>query len=148
TQPGMVEIINADDPTRTYGSELIVHYSRSPLHVIGTYTYLHTTESDPKGPGKREVPLTPLHSAELAGLLESESRGRIGVEVSYTGTQSLEDNPYRSTSEPYLEVGVLGELRVGETHVFMNAENLTDVRQTRYDPLLLPAQAPDGRWTT
>jgi outer membrane receptor for ferrienterochelin and colicins len=25
--------------------------------------------------------------------------------------------------------------------------NLTDVRQTRYDPLLLPAQAADGRWT-
>jgi len=32
--------------------------------------------------------------------------------------------------------------------VFLNAENLTGARQTRFDPLLLPAQAPDGRWTT
>ena len=29
-----------------------------------------------------------------------------------------------------------------------NAVNLTNVRQTRYDPLLLPAREPDGRWTT
>jgi outer membrane receptor for ferrienterochelin and colicins len=32
--------------------------------------------------------------------------------------------------------------------VFLNAENLLDARQTRWDPLLLPARAPEGRWTT
>ena len=140
--------MNAAEPTRTYGTELIVHYSRGLLHMIGTHTYLHATESDPEGPGRREVPLTPSHAAELAAILESESKGRIGVELSYTGRQSLEDNPYRRVSLPYVELGVLGEVRVGETHVFLNAENLTGVRQTRFDPLLLPSQAPDGRWTT
>ena len=30
----------------------------------------------------------------------------------------------------------------------MNLENLTNVRQTRHDPLLLPARGPGGRWTT
>ena len=39
-------------------------------------------------------------------------------------------------------------MRIGDVHVFLNAENLTDVRQTHYDPLLLAAQAADGRWTT
>ena len=29
-----------------------------------------------------------------------------------------------------------------------NAENLLDVRQTSYDPLILPARSPEGRWTT
>ena len=48
----------------------------------------------------------------------------------------------------YVEVGVLGEVRIGDVHLFLNLENLSDVRQTHYDPLLLPAQAPDGRWTT
>jgi outer membrane receptor for ferrienterochelin and colicins len=32
--------------------------------------------------------------------------------------------------------------------VFLNAENLTDRRLTRVDPLLLPSRAADGRWTT
>jgi outer membrane receptor for ferrienterochelin and colicins len=32
--------------------------------------------------------------------------------------------------------------------LFLNLENLTDVRQTRFDPLVLPVRAPDGRWTT
>lgn len=148
TQPGQVEIVNAAEPTKTSGTELIVRYSRGPLHVIGTHTYLRATESDPEWPGRREVPLTPRHAAELAVIFESESRGRIGAELSYTGRQSLEDDPYRSVSVPYVELGVLGEVRIGEAHLFLNAENLTNVRQTRFDPLLLPAQAPDGRWTT
>jgi iron complex outermembrane receptor protein len=32
--------------------------------------------------------------------------------------------------------------------VFVNFENLGDVRQTRYDPLLLPSEGRGGRWTT
>ena len=146
--PGRIEIVNAADPTKTYGTELIGHYSRGPLHVIGTYTYLHATESDSAGTGRTPVPLTPSHSAEVAAILENEAKGRIGAELSYTGRQHLEDDPYRDVSRTYLEIGVLGEVRLGEARVFLNAENLTDVRQTHDDPLLLPAQAPDGRWTT
>ena len=146
--PNQLEIVNAPEPTKTSGAEFITRYSRGLFHVIGTYTHLHAAESDPAGPGRREVPLTPRHVAELAAILESESKGRIGAELSYTGRQSLEDDPYRTLSVPYLEVGVLGEIRIGDVHVFLNAENLTNVRQTHYDPLLLPAQAPDGRWTT
>jgi iron complex outermembrane receptor protein len=31
--------------------------------------------------------------------------------------------------------------------LFLNAENLGGVRQTRWDPLLRPTPAADGRWT-
>ena len=31
--------------------------------------------------------------------------------------------------------------------LFVNAENLLGVRQTKFDPLVLPRQAIDGRWT-
>ena len=31
--------------------------------------------------------------------------------------------------------------------LFANAENLLNIRQSRYDPLLLPQRATDGRWT-
>ena len=31
--------------------------------------------------------------------------------------------------------------------LFINGENLTGVRQTKWDPLIRPTRAPDGRWT-
>jgi outer membrane receptor for ferrienterochelin and colicins len=44
--------------------------------------------------------------------------------------------------------GALVEHKVA-SHVklFINAENLGDIRQTKYDPLLLPSREADGRWT-
>jgi outer membrane receptor for ferrienterochelin and colicins len=147
-EPGRFEIVNAPSPTEAYGSQFLVRYRRGPLQLIATHTYLHSTEADPAGPGRRETPLTPRHAAELAALYEEESRGRLGVEVSYTGRQALEVDPYRHRSAPYVEVSALGELRLGEARLFLNATNLTGVRQTGFDPLLLPERAPDGRWTT
>jgi outer membrane receptor for ferrienterochelin and colicins len=116
--------------------------------MIATYTYTHSSEVDPSGSGRSEVPLTPRHSGELAGIWEKESRGRAGLELSYTGRQRLEHDPFRSEGTAFLELNALGELKVGEMRIFANAVNLTNVRQTRYDPLVLPAREPDGRWTT
>jgi iron complex outermembrane receptor protein len=70
------------------------------------------------------------------------------VEVYYTGRQALDDNPYRAESRPYVVLGLLVERRVGRARLFLNAENLGDVRQTRWDPLLLPSRSAEGRWTT
>ena len=75
-------------------------------------------------------------------------KGRVGVELYHTGRQRLEENPYRSNSRRYLQLGFLGELVVNRhLKAFVNAENILGVRQTKYDPLLLPAQLADGRWT-
>ena len=147
-EPGSFEIVNAPDPTRTFGSELLTRLTIGPMHLIATYTYMDSTEVDRSGVARREVPLTPRHAGEFAWILEDESRGRVGVEVSYTGGQNLEHDPYRESSPSYVDVSVLAELRIREMRVFVNAVNLTDVRQTQFDPLLLPTRAPDGRWTT
>ena len=95
----------------------------------------------------QDATLTPRHSAGIVGMWERESVGRLGVEFYYTGVQRLEENPYRSTSKPYVVVGLLGERRLGRIRLFANGENLTNVRQTRWDPLLRPTRAADGRWT-
>ena len=147
-QPGRFEIVNAQEPTDTVGAELLGRFTVGPLHMITTYTYLHATEADPAGGLRREVALTPRHAGELACIWESEAKGRVGFEVSYTGPQHLEHDPYRDVSASYVEVNALGELRIREVRLFLNAVNLTNVHQTHFDPLLLPAQAPDGRWTT
>ena len=43
-------------------------------------------------------------------------------------------------------VGLMAK-QFGRIRLFVNGENLTAVRQTRWDPLLLQARAVDGRWT-
>jgi iron complex outermembrane receptor protein len=71
----------------------------------------------------------------------------VGLELYYTGRQSLEADPYRSVSEPYWILGLLVEKRFGSFSLFVNGENLTGVRQSDHGPVLLPSRAVDGRWT-
>jgi outer membrane receptor for ferrienterochelin and colicins len=137
------EIINAPGPRRAPGAEALIGYVEGPLEVLASWSVLSATEE--RTPGLREtVPLVPHQAAEIGAIFESEKRGRIGAEIGYTGRQALEYNPYRSVSEPYFELNVLGELRIGELELFANAINLTDVRQTRFDPLVRPSPGPGG----
>src|SRR5205823_6204600 len=60
----------------------------------------------------------------------------------------LEYNPYRAFSSPYVIFGAMGERKLAaHVKVFLNLENLGNVRQSRWDPMLLPGRAVDGRWT-
>jgi len=142
-----VEIINSSGPGRTMGSELIARFHRGEMDVIATHMFVWATEPDPRTGVRHEVTLNPRHTAGVDWLWDIGGRGRLGVEVFYTGRQQLDDSPFRQESEPYLLWGVVGEWRIGGVRVFVNSENLANVRQTRRDPLVRPARAPDGRWT-
>jgi len=133
------------DPTTNVGLELLGTWRRKPFSVTGTYTYVRAHET--VDGTHREVPLTPPHSAGLVGMWEKEDVGRVGIEWYYTGRQTLEENPFRSVSEPYTILGLLAEKQLGRVRLFINGENLTGVRQTRWDPLVRPTRAADGRWT-
>jgi outer membrane receptor for ferrienterochelin and colicins len=142
-------IANVPGITRTHGAELLLNAELDPIHAIATWTWLVATEPDPDGAGRREVPLTPRHAAGLVLMWElAEEAGRTGLEIYYTGEQPLHDNPYRERSRPYVLVGVLAERRLGPARLFVNFENIGGIRQTRWDPLLLPQRAADGRRTT
>lgn len=162
-----IQLVNAPAPTRTWGGELLARFVRElgepstegeeppSLRMTGTWTYLRSTECAPDAGAacaRREVPLTPRHAAGVVAAFEQEGRSRIGIELYYTGRQVLDENPYRAASRPYVILGVLGErafeTAAGVARVFLNLENLTDARQTRHDPLLLPDRGDGGRWTT
>lgn len=139
-------LFNRDSATTNVGVELLATARRGPWAVTSTYTYVRSRE-DGGGDVRQDVALTPRHSAGLVGMWEDEAWGRIGLEVYYTGRQRLEVNPYRAESQPYAIVGLLVEKRVGLARLFVNAENITNVRQTKWDSLLRPSRGVDGRWT-
>lgn len=141
-------LANVPGETRTWGTEALLRYHREPWHVTATHTYVRATEPQFRTSERRTVPLTPRHQSGLVAMWEAEGRGRLGLELYYTGLQSLEDNPYRDQSRPYLIVGMLAERTIGRARVFVNGENLLDARQTRWQPLVLPARSAERRWTT
>jgi len=141
-----VAVVNLDGPTVTRGTELIGHYRRPGLDVIVTHMFLRSTEPAPSGAGRRLVPLNPRHSATF-DLLKQVGPARVGFEVFYTGRQALEDNPFRDTGFPHVLYGGLIDWAVGSSRVYVNVENLGDVRQTREHPLVTPVRGAEGRWT-
>lgn len=142
-----VRLINAAGETRTRGAELLARYRWDGFTVTGSYVYVDASEPDPDGGGRRTVPTTPKQTAGFVAMWEEEGVGRLGFEAYYTGEQELDDNPYRTESKPYVEMGLMGELDFGAFSVFANAENILNVRQTKHDPLIRPIRAPDGSWT-
>lgn len=145
--PELFELGNARGPVDTWGTELLARYRREGFVLLATWAYTRSTEAEGATTSRREVPLTPRHVFTLNAIWEGDW-GRFGIEAYLTGRQALEDNPYRESGREYVLFGALGERRFGRWRVFVNLENLGNVRQTRWDPLLRPARAPDGRWTT
>ncbi len=142
---GSYVLRNLAEPTTNTGVELLATLRHEPYALTASYTYVRARET--VSSGVQDVALTPRQSVGIVGMWEAEGVGRVGVEGYYTGRQALDGNPYRTTSEPYVIVGVLVEKQFGPTRLFVNGENLTGVRQTRWDPLVRPTRATDGRWT-
>lgn len=141
-----VAIVNLPGLTVTRGTELIGHLRRPGLDVIVTHMFLWSTEPAPSGAGRREVPLNPRHSATF-DVLKEIGPARIGFEVFYAGRQALDENPFRRRGVPHVLYGGLIDWAVGASRVYVNVENLGDVRQTREHPLVKPVRGVDGRWT-
>jgi outer membrane receptor for ferrienterochelin and colicins len=139
-------LVNRTEATDNTGLEALVISRIDALSIVGNYAWVRAREG---GPDRPDVPLTPRHSVGIDTMWSwADGRdGRLGIEWFYTGEQRLEANPYRDRSRPYNVFGVLFERRVGRARLFINGENLTDVRQTRWDPIVRPERGVDGRWT-
>jgi outer membrane receptor for ferrienterochelin and colicins len=144
---GDVEFLNAPESTRTGGTELLLRYRRKGFVALATHGWTRSTEYDADEQMRRTVPLTPSHAGSLNAIWEGDDWGRFGIEMYFIGRQALDENPYRDTGRPHLLLGALTERRFGGLRVFLNAENLLDVRQTKFDPLTVTRPRRDGRWT-
>ena len=143
-----VHIVNAMGESEIRGAELLLRYKWQDIKFTGSYLYTDATKEAESGFGRQPLALTPEHSAGLVIMWEEHGSHLLGFEAYYTGTQELENNPYRNRSEAYWHLGLLGQITIGKISYFVNAENLLNVRQTENESLLLPQQAPSGRWTT
>ena len=143
-----LEVFNATNPEsaiKIHGVETFARVRKGPWVATATHTWLKATEGGDVARSRVNVPLTPRQTVGIIAAWEQHGKARVGFEFYYTGRQQLEDNPYRTESEPYTIIGMLAERRFGRVRVFVNLENLTNVRQSDYDPLLLPAPTVFGK---
>ena len=133
-------LINLPGASRNVGVEALATLRKAPFAATLSYTWVRSRENG------EATPLTPQQSFGATAMYE-KGDWRFGAESYFTGEQRLEQNPYRTHSAAYVVFGLLGERKLGPARLFVNAENLGNVRQTHWDPLLRHTRAADGRWT-
>ncbi|GLS84561.1 TonB-dependent receptor plug domain-containing protein [Paraferrimonas haliotis] len=143
-----VRLVNSPGETRIRGAEVLIRYRWHDVKVTGSYLYTDSSKPELASNERVQLALTPKHSAGAVIMWEQHGKGLLGFEAYYTGSQRLEDNPYLNEGKPYWHLGLLGQITFGRVSLFVNAENLLDIRQTKEHPLVLPARAPSGTWTT
>jgi len=137
---------NLTTPTTNAGAEAIAIWHTEDFSFVASYAYVRSRETTDEG--AVEVPLTPRQSIGLDAAWDiGEEAWHFGAEWYYTGRQRLEANPFRDESAPYQLFGLLATHRVGRAVLYINGENLANVKQTDWDPLIRPTRGVDGRWT-
>ena len=139
---------NGVGATMVGGVEAAVIWRFSGGKFLLTYGYADGSRTDAVTGARESVPLLPRNRIGGDLMLEKPGVYRAGLEGIWYDVQPLDDDPYRTRSKPYLYLMFLAARQFGALEVVANFENLLDVRQTRYAPLVRPAAGTGGRWTT
>ena len=122
-----INYVNANGYIDTKGAETNMKLSIDELSVYLGYTYTDTRQHF-NGSNKWQ-PLSAKHRINFDFTYEIENSFRFGVESFYTGKQFLSDG---KTGQGFITFGMLVQKMWKHLDVFINAENLTDRRQTRF----------------
>lgn len=130
--PGIYRFANATESVRSNGFETNARLGYYFAKLFLGYTY---TDARADYAIQKRLPLTPRSRINSALIFEEESNYKAGIEAYYTSSQLL-SNGFRT--RPYTEIGVFGEKTFGKISLFVNGENLTDVRQNRFGTVVFP----------
>jgi outer membrane receptor for ferrienterochelin and colicins len=105
--------------------------------TVGKFTwffgYTYTDAFLKNGSSESSLILTPQHSIKGDLLFVEENKWRIGWDYEYKSEQILSNN---LTSRSLFTTGIIVERTLENFVIFLNAENFTDTRQTRYGSLI------------
>jgi outer membrane cobalamin receptor len=139
---------NAEGTTRIGGAEAAAIWRFGAHKFLLTYGYARGSMTNAETGRREQMQLLNRHRVGADLMLEKPGVYRAGIEGIYYGSQVLDDNPYRSRSKPYVYAMAIAMRQLGPVEIVANFENLFDVRMTRYQSLVRPAQTVGGRWTT
>ncbi len=145
---GQTVLENAAAATRVSGVEALAVWRFAGGKFIANYGHTRGSRPDAVTGGREALPLLPRHRVGGDLMLERPGVYRMGIEGMWYGVQPLDDNPFRTSSKPYLYMMALAAKEFGPVELVANFENLLNVRQTDTDRLVRPTRGMGGRWTT
>ena len=126
---------NADGNTNSKGLETNIKFGYENFKFYLQYAYIDA-RLDYDGIN-RQKPLTPKHNAGSILMYESE-KWRLGYELYYTGGQTLSD---LSSVDDYWTMGLLIARQIDRINLFINFENFTDTRLSKFQDTVIPPHA-------
>ena len=129
---GLFEFENAPDQIVSKGAETNIKFTYKDFRWFLNYALIDTQLN--YLPGNPQRPLTARHNAGSVWMYEGE-KWRLGFETYYTGKQLLSNG---TETTDYVSMGLLIIRNFKFASAYMNFENFTDRRQSRFSPLVLP----------
>ena len=114
--------------SKGFETNLKFGYQNIKLYIGYTFTDAHIK----KNGTIRENPLTARYRLNNVLMYEIEDHWKIGLEAYYYSSQPLNDG---LTGKPYWTFGFMTEKLWERFSLFVNLENFTDTRQTRFDTI-------------
>lgn len=135
---GFYGFSNARKPITSIGFETNARFSYKIAKLFVGYTF--TSAKAKYLEGNQFLPLLPKHKVNATLVFEKHENFKAGVESYYSGKQFL-SNGFRT--KDFAEFGLFAEKTFGKFSLFLNAENLTDVRQSNFGQVVFPShQSP------
>jgi len=132
TNNGLFAFENATDEILSKGAETNIKYTYKDFRWFLNYALIDTKLNYLAG--NLQKPLTAKHNAGSVLMYESD-KWRIGYETFYTGKQFLSNG---TETTDFVTMGLLLMRNFKFGSAFVNFENFTDRRQSRFSPLVLP----------
>jgi iron complex outermembrane receptor protein len=132
TNNGLFAFENATDEILSKGEETNIKFTYKDFRWFLNYALIDTKLNYLAG--NPQKPLTAKHNAGSVLMYESD-KWRIGFETFYTGKQFLSNG---TETTDFVTMGLLLMRNFKFGSAFVNFENFTDRRQSRFSPLVLP----------
>lgn len=126
------EFENAEGLVTSRGAETNIKFSYGDLKWFMNYAFIDAKLN--YLPDTPQKPLTARHNIGSVIMYESE-KWHLGFETYYTGKQLLSND---TKTRDYCVMGLLGMRNFHWGNIFVNFENFTDRRQSRFSSLVLP----------
>ena len=129
-QAGKVQFVNSNGHIDTKGMETNLRFLYGNFKLFIGYTY---TDANTHFTNDQEwLPLTSRHRLNNVLMYEIEDKLKVGLEGYYFGKQKLNDGNF---GKPYWITGFMVEKLWEKFSVYINFENFTNTRQTKFGPI-------------
>jgi iron complex outermembrane receptor protein len=126
---GAMQFENSTGYLDTKGMETNIRFSYGHFKLFIGYTY---TDANTHFSDKQWLPLTARHRLNNVLMYEIEDKLKIGLEAYYYSPQKRSDG---SMGKSYWITGLMAEKLWEKFSVFVNFENFSNTRQTRFDTI-------------